>query len=161
MVLVLLDAPLHNRASWAGRRVQALEFRRRTNGRGPRHRVLIARHGAARPGRGGHAHRGPSFPAGGHMIHLTEVVAVDESFAWLGSGFDALTVAVFVIVAPRGAVTLTTSCTPAPAGLAGVYGDNVPISQVTVPLLKAHGVPGWLIVQLTVPPLTVQLPLAN
>ena len=33
--------------------------------------------------------------------------------------------------------------------------------QVTVPLLKAHGVPCWLAVQLTVPPLTVQLPLAN
>src|SRR5437879_12663045 len=95
------------------------------------------------------------------MIHLTEVVAVDESFAWLGSGFDALTVAVFVIVAPRGAVTLTTSCTPAPAGLAGVYGDNVPISQVTVPLLKAHGVPGWLLVQLTVPPMNVQVAFAN
>jgi len=95
------------------------------------------------------------------MVHLTEVVAVDELFAWLGSGLDALTVAVFVIVAPRGAVTLTTTCIPAPAGLAGVYGDNVPMSQVTVPLLKAQGVPGWLTVQLTVPPLAVQLPLAN
>jgi hypothetical protein len=75
---------------------------------------------------------------------------------------DALTVAVFVIVAPRGAVTWTTSSIPAPAGLAEVKGDNVPMLQVTVPLLKAHGVPCWLTVQLaTAPPLTVQLPLAN
>jgi len=95
------------------------------------------------------------------MVHLTEVVAVDELFAWLGSGLDALTRAVFVIVARRGAVTWTTSCIPAPAGLAVVNGANVPILQVTVPLLKAHGVPCWLTAQLTTSPLTVQLPLAN
>jgi hypothetical protein len=44
--------------------------------------------------------RRPHPPPQGHLVYLTEVVAVDELFAWLGSGFDALTVAVFVIVAP-------------------------------------------------------------
>jgi len=95
------------------------------------------------------------------LPYLTEVVAFAELFVSLGSGFDALTVAVLVIVAPRPAVTCTTSCIPAPAGLAGLNGANAPTLQVTVPLLKAQGVAGWETVQLTPPLLlAVQLPAA-
>ncbi len=95
------------------------------------------------------------------ISYLTDVVAVAELFAGLGSGFDALTVAVFVIVAPRSAVTLTTSCIPAPIGLEALNGAKAPMLQVTTPLVKAHGVGAWETVQLTLPLLTVQLPLAN
>jgi len=76
------------------------------------------------------------------MAYLTDVIAFAELFADLGSGFDALTVAVFVIVTPRGAVTWTTSSISAPVGLEALNGAKAPMLQVTIPLVKTHGAGG-------------------
>ena len=73
---------------------------------------------------------------------MTVVVTDDELLPGFGSGFEALTSAVLVILLPAGAVTFTTSLTAAPEGFANVNGAKLPTLQVTVPLAKEQGVGG-------------------
>src|SRR5882762_8143589 len=78
-----------------------------------------------------------------------------------GSGFDALTFAVLVIVLPAGAVTFTTSLTATPVGFAIVNCVTLPTLQVTVPFVNEQGVGGVDSVQLSRPLLLVHEPAAN
>jgi hypothetical protein len=73
---------------------------------------------------------------------ITVVVTADTLLVGFGSGLEALTVAVFLILLPAGAVTLTTRLIPAPVGWLNENGFSLPIVQVTVLLLNVQGVNG-------------------